>query len=200
MIEISQVSHRFDEKAVIRDLSFTFPEKGIFALMGPSGCGKTTLLRLIAGLEKPSSGSITHNGTKIAMAFQEPRLLPWLNCRSNINIVLSKSKRSSNEAEAWFEAFELKDAADLMPNELSGGMQQRVSLARALAAGADLILLDEPLTGLDEELKLRLAPMIKKACEKATVILVTHDASEAESLSATVLQCVGSPLCDLTRA
>ena len=200
MIEISQVSHRFDEKAVIRDLSFTFPEKGIFALMGPSGCGKTTLLRLIAGLEKPSSGSITHNGTKIAMAFQEPRLLPWLNCRSNINIVLPKDKRSSNEAEAWLEAFELKDAADLMPNELSGGMQQRVSLARALAAGADLILLDEPLTGLDEELKLRLAPMIKKACENATVILVTHDASEAKSLSATVLQCVGSPLHELTQA
>ena len=194
MIELNNISRRFDEKEVIKDLSFAFPQKGAFALMGPSGCGKTTLLRLLAGLDQPNAGKITSDHAKTAMSFQEPRLLPWLNCMDNIKLVLGKSPDADQITQKWLHAFELSNAAGQLPNELSGGMQQRLSLARALAYGGDLFLLDEPFSALDPELKARIAPLVKEATKDALLILVTHDKKDAELLGATVLECNGSPL------
>ena len=158
MIRLDRVTRRFDGKTVISDLSFTFPDRGVFALMGPSGSGKTTLLRLLAGLDVPDGGSIESTHQKTAVAFQEHRLLPWLNCEDNLKLVLSKNKNSSVSAQEWLEAMELTDATKLFPKELSGGMKQRLSLARALCFGGDLLLLDEPFSALDKDLKQRIFP------------------------------------------
>ena len=197
MIERHSVSRQFEQKTVINGLSHTFPDRGIFALMGPSGCGKTSLLRLLAGLDKPDGGSINSTHQRIAMAFQEPRLIPWLNCEGNLKLILPKDNSSSKLVQEWLDILELSGAAKQYPNELSGGMKQRLSLARALCFGGDLLLLDEPFSALDQELKNRIAPTIRKACQDRLVILVTHDQRDAELLGATVLRCEGSPLSTL---
>lgn len=197
MIKLTNLTHSYDEKSVISNLSFTFPDKGCFALMGPSGCGKTTLLHLLAGLAEPASGTVTSTHLQIAMAFQEPRLLPWLSCEDNVKLVLSERQDAAEITAKWLNAFELSDAAKQLPGELSGGMKQRLSLARALAYGGDLFLLDEPFSALDPELKSRIAPIIKEATKHALVILVTHDLEDAKLLDATVLECNGTPLSSL---
>lgn len=197
MIKLNNVTRSFDEKAVISNLSFTFPDQGVLALMGASGCGKTTLLHLLAGLDKPTFGTIASTHQRIAMSFQEPRLLPWLSCEDNIKLVLSKAPDADKVAEKWLHAFELSEASKQLPNTLSGGMKQRLSLARALAYGGDLFLLDEPFSALDHDLKSRITPLIKQATKNALLILVTHDPKDAELLGATVLECNGIPLSTL---
>ncbi|MBR6726629.1 MAG: ATP-binding cassette domain-containing protein [Clostridia bacterium] len=194
MITLSNVTRRFGEKTVLSNLSFTFPDKGIFALMGPSGSGKTTLLRLLAGLDKPDGGQIESTHQKIAVAFQEHRLLPWLNCLDNLKLVLPKDKISLDLAAQWLEALELSDAATLYPKALSGGMKQRLSLARALCYGGDLLLLDEPFSALDEGLKERIIPLIREVGREALTVVITHDRDEAEALGATILSAVGDPI------
>ncbi len=197
MIKLEHLTRRYGESTVIKDLSFTFPDKGVFALMGPSGCGKTTLLRLLAGLDLPDGGTITSTHERTAVAFQEPRLLPWLNCEENIKCVLPKGKERSGIAKKYLEMLELGDEATAFPDQLSGGMKQRLSLARALAYEGDLLLLDEPFSALDTALKERIAPLLIKAGEQHLVVLVTHDEKEAVMLGATVLRCSGSPITSL---
>ena len=194
MIRLTNVSRQFEGQTVIKELDHTFPDKGIFALMGPSGCGKTTLLRLLAGLDRPDGGSIANSHSKIAMAFQEPRLLPWMTCEDNLKLVLSDDNDRLNSVQNWLCALELSSAAKQLPHELSGGMQQRLSLARALCFDADLLLLDEPFSALDRDLKARIAPAIKSACENKLTVLVTHDPHDAELLGAKILLCEGAPL------
>ena len=200
MIKLDNVTRRFGDKTVLSDLSFTLPDKGIFALMGPSGSGKTTLLRLLAGLDKPDSGYIESTHQKIAVAFQEHRLLPWLNCLDNLKLVLPKDNECSIIAMKWLEALELTDAATLYPKALSGGMKQRLSLARALCYGGDLLLLDEPFSALDEGLKERIIPLIREAGRGALTVVITHNRAEAEALGATVLETVGDPITALVPA
>ncbi len=194
MLKLEDVTRCFGDKLVLSGLSFTFPDKGIFALMGPSGSGKTTLLRLLAGLDRPDGGSIVSTHKKVAVAFQEHRLLPWLNCEDNLKLVLSKDDNGSVLAKKWLEAVELADKAKHHPNTLSGGMKQRLSLARALCFGGDLLLLDEPFSALDNDLKQRIIPLIKQANPDGLTVLITHDRAEAEALGATVLETVGDPI------
>lgn len=179
-IILDKISKSYGDKKVLEELSLVLPEKGIFCLLGASGIGKTTLLRLLAGLETPDSGSITGlEGKKLSMVFQNDRLLPNSSAFENVSLA------SSPEAAAlWLERLELGDAADKKPGKLSGGMQRRVALARALAFGGDVLLLDEPFKGFDSELKKRIFPYIIGYAKNALVVLVTHDEKEAESADA----------------
>ncbi|MBE6629801.1 MAG: ABC transporter ATP-binding protein [Ruminococcaceae bacterium] len=187
MIELKNVSFSYGKDAILQDFSHIFPTRGTVALMGESGKGKTTLLRLLCGLEKPLSGQVINGFTKTAYAFQEPRLIPWLSCKENINFVLSDHEKEQNIAASVLEKVELSHCEDMLPTALSGGMKQRLSLARAMATGADLLLLDEPFTGLDQELKVRIAARIKAANPTGLTVLVTHDPADAALLGARTL-------------
>ena len=191
MLKLLELTKKYGEKTVIDRLTHTFPASGAVALMGPSGCGKTTLLRLIAGLEKPDGGTVEKD-LRLSYAFQEPRLVPTLTCRENVTLVLPKD-RDPAAADDLLTAFELGDAACQLPAALSGGMRQRVSLARALAYGGDVLLLDEPFSALDEALKARVAAVIRERTKNALLLMVTHDEGDAALLGATVLHCTGTP-------
>ncbi len=192
MLKLRDLTKKYGDKTVIERLTYDFPASGAVALMGPSGCGKTTLLRLIAGLEKPDGGSVVTDGAKLAYAFQEPRLVPTLTCRENVTLVLAKGADPA-AADELLDALELKEAACLLPSALSGGMRQRVSLARALCYGGDILLLDEPFSALDEGLKERVAAVIRARTQNALLLMVTHNEDDAALLGATVLHCTGTP-------
>ncbi len=166
---------------ILKDFDMTLGAGETKVIMGPSGLGKTSLLRLAAGLLKPNAGTVTTAAKRISMQFQEPRLLPWLTAAENVNLVLSDSKKTLDKSLEYLSLVELADAARLYPDELSGGMAQRVALARTLAYGGDLILLDEPFRGLDQELKLRMIEVVKKHTQNAALLLVTHDLEVADA-------------------
>ena len=192
MLKLLDLTKKYGDKTVIDHLTYDFPTSGAVALMGPSGCGKTTLLRLVAGLEKADGGTVEKEGLRLSYAFQEPRLVPTLTCRENVTLVLPKD-RDLAAADDLLTAFELRDAACQLPAALSGGMRQRVSLARALAYGGDVLLLDEPFSALDEALKARVAAVIRERTKNALLLMVTHDEGDAALLGATVLRCTGTP-------
>jgi len=181
-IRLKNVHADYEGKAIFTDFSLELPAHGALAVLGPSGSGKTTLLRLLAGLITPQKGAVEGLvGKTISMVFQENRLLPW--CTSYENIALVQKKRlACPQTLAWLERMELAAWRDSYPNELSVGMQRRVALGRACAFGGDILLLDEPFTGIDEALRERLVPHIKSAAE--LIVLVTHDSEEAELFKA----------------
>ena len=195
MLKLTHITKRFENKTVLQELTYTFPSSGVVAIMGESGLGKTTLLRILAGLDRAESGKVESTYNKTAFVFQEPRLIPWLCCKENVEFVSDHPQR--NNTQALLDALEIGDSACLFPSQLSGGMQQRVSLARALATQPDLLLLDEPFSALDEELKHRIAPLILSANPKGLTVIVTHDATDAALLDAKILRLTGSPACAL---
>ena len=178
MIDIKNLSLSYEGERVIEQFSLHVDKGEKIALMGPSGCGKTSLLEAVAGLLKPEKGTVRVNGT-VSCVFQEPRLLPWLSALKNVNVVLSDSAATEGEAAKWLEAVGLYEDAHKLPSQLSGGMQQRVNIARALAYGGDVLLLDEPMKGMDSETAEAVAKLIKASAEDKTLILVTHDEEEA---------------------
>ena len=187
MIELKNVTRRYADNTVLENLCCTLPKSGMIALMGPSGCGKTTLLRLLAGLDRPDEGEITNDFARVSFAFQEPRLAPFLTVEENVKLVLPKTPERDRIVSDWLAAMELSEVRGAYPRTLSGGMQQRLSLARALAFGGDLLLLDEPFSALDEALKARIIPLIAAANPTGLTVLVTHDRADAERLGATIL-------------
>ena len=183
MIQLKKLQLSYAEQTVLQDQDLTVTAGEHVALMGPSGCGKTSLLRIVAGLLKPSGGTITTDSGRISYLFQEPRLLPWLTAEDNVNVVLSGRAETLPEARKWLEAVGLAEAVKKYPHELSGGMQQRVSLARALAYNGDILLLDEPLKGLDAETKAEMLRLLQAYTAEKTILLATHDTEEAEALT-----------------
>lgn len=184
---------------VLRGVDIEVAAGEIIAVVGPSGCGKSTLLRLIGGLDAPSSGSILLDDSGVAdvdertaVAFQEPRLLPWRTISQNVELGLPRGTARRDGRERVRELLELvglEQAADQRPREVSGGMAQRASLARALARNPGVLLLDEPFGALDALTRLRMHDLLLKihAAEPTTVLLVTHDVEEALYLADRVL-------------
>ncbi|MDT3331291.1 MULTISPECIES: ABC transporter ATP-binding protein [Microbacterium] len=185
---------------VLRGVDLDIEPGEIIAVVGPSGCGKSTLLRLLAGLDAPSAGSVTVDGTPLrdtdartAVAFQEPRLLPWRTLTQNVEIGMPRGTARPDVSARVAELLELvglTGAASLRPREVSGGMAQRASLARALARGPEVLLLDEPFGALDALTRLRMQDLLLDihSAEPTTVVLVTHDVEEALYLADRVLQ------------
>ncbi len=195
-IAMNAVTFGYGATRICDKLNWTLPENGVTCLWGPSGCGKTTLLRLLAGLEKPQNGTIEPKGYRVSMVFQEDRLLPWLTVRENAALACDNDAK----VEELLTAVGLTELADSTPDKISGGQQRRVALARALAAESELLLLDEPFTGLDEETKALVLPLIREAAKTRPVVLVTHIADEAEALGATMIRLGEPPLTGELRA
>ncbi|MCH4238906.1 MAG: ATP-binding cassette domain-containing protein [Oscillospiraceae bacterium] len=181
-------------RTVLQKFSLQLPESGVICLFGPSGCGKTTLLRLLSGLECPQSGTICCP-EHTAVVFQEDRLLPWESARRNVAAVLRGAHQSAEaEAGEWLRKFGLGGSEDALPGELSGGMRQRVSLARALAFRPELLLLDEPFHALDAASRDICIRLIRQEGTQKLTVLITHNPEEARLLADCVLTVSGPPL------
>lgn len=180
---------------VLRDIDLSIAPGEILALLGPSGCGKSTLLRQISGLDRPTTGTLLIDGAPVApadqrcaVAFQEPRLLPWRSVTRNVELGLPRGTDRVPGRERVAELLDLVQlsaAASLKPRQISGGMAQRVSLARALARGPGVLLLDEPFGALDALTRLTMQDLLVEIhqAEPATIVLVTHDVDEALALA-----------------
>lgn len=188
-LTFKNVTKKFGNTVVFDNVSLHIKGTGVTVLMGESGRGKTTLLSLILGLIKPDSGSITHAYQRIACAFQEPRLLPDRTAIENVTYVLHGKNRQDKQqlAKSMLQKLGIADACDKYPAELSGGMQQRVSLARALLYGGDLLILDEPFRGLDKANKEIVLDLIRESSQKCPVLLVSHDDADAKLLEADLI-------------
>ncbi|MFC6259772.1 ABC transporter ATP-binding protein [Levilactobacillus fujinensis] len=190
-IRIQDVAKTYDHLTALRNVSFTIKSGEFLAMVGMSGGGKSTLLRLIAGLETPTSGQVLFNQTAredaqvvIRVMFQEDRLLPWMTVLDNLSFK-SNDARQQQEASQLLHLVELDDYADHYPNQLSGGQKQRVALARALMSHPQVLLLDEPLGALDALTRRKMQDLILKICaaQNLTTILVTHDVNEAARMA-----------------
>jgi spermidine/putrescine transport system ATP-binding protein len=199
LIAVENVTKRFGEFVATRDISFAIGAGEFFAMLGPSGCGKTTMLRMIAGFEEPSAGAIRIDGQDVAgvppyrrpvnTVFQNYALFPHLSVFDNV--AFGPRMRGDDKAEierrvkAMIEIVRLGDLAQRMPSQLSGGQRQRVALARALVNGPKALLLDEPLSALDLELRRRMQLELKRIQRDVgiTFVFVTHDQEEAITMS-----------------
>ena len=189
---IKNLTKKFDDKTVIDNLSYEFPDHGVVAITGESGIGKTTLLRIIAGLEKNYEGEVLNGGVRnVSFAFQEYRLFPNLSAIDNVVFAIFNTNNEAVlfRAQKMLTSLGLKGGDfNLLPNELSGGMKQRISLARAFLKTAPILLLDEPTKELDKENISLLTEIIQKISKDRLVIIVTHNLEDIECLSPTILQ------------
>lgn len=172
MAQIHDLTVSFGDKLVLDHFALNVPDSGITALSGQSGCGKTTLLRVLAGLTQPQEMKLVgFSPSDAVILFQENRLLPWRSVREQITDVLPRFRRK--EAEEWLNFVELNGEGDARPDQLSGGMQRRLALARALALGGTWYLLDEPFVGVDQERALRIMQRIREL--NVPVLLASHE-------------------------
>lgn len=187
-IIISHLSKSYGENKVFSDFSAVFERGKTTCIMAPSGAGKTTLLRILTGLETADAGRIEGmDGLKKSMVFQEDRLCENLSVSANIRLVRQKKtwgrdQKEKKEIQEALEAVGLAGNGDQQVRELSGGMKRRVALLRALYSDWDILFLDEPFKGLDEETKTQVMCYTKEKCRGKTVIFVTHERSEAEEM------------------
>ena len=186
-IQVDNVTKAYGKNIVIQGLSAEIKPGEFFTLLGPSGCGKTTLLRILTGLEAPDCGEITGVPARIAMVFQEDRLVDSLTVRANLRLALGAGYDPA-DAQALLNELDLPDALRRTVGELSGGMKRRVALARALLYDVPLLVLDEPFKGLDETTARQCMDALARRAAGRAVLLVTHDAQEGDYLHARTLQ------------
>jgi NitT/TauT family transport system ATP-binding protein len=196
VLSVEHLSFAYGAVPVLDDINLEIANGEFIAVLGPSGCGKTSLLRLLAGLEKPVSGRIVHDGRVIAgpdasrgVVFQDYSLFPWLNLRDNLSIAINKTRKgiSGSErrriAEEYLDLVGLPGVGAKHPYEVSGGMRQRAAIARSLALGSPVLLMDEPFGALDPVNRVRLQDLLMQLCHagtaRRTVVFVTHDVEEA---------------------
>jgi len=196
-LRLEGVSHRFGELEVIRDLRLDVASGEFVAIVGPSGCGKTTLLNLLSGHYEPSAGRIERGG-RMRMVYQADGLLPWLTVAGNIGLGLRHvpdPAERDRQLQSLIGLIGLQGFAQHYPHQLSGGMRQRVELARAIAGETDVLLLDEPFSALDYQTRLRMRRELVRVLEirPRTVVLVTHDIEEAAQLADRVVVLTGRP-------
>ena len=190
-LELQKLSRSFGTVEVLRELSLGIKRGEFVAVVGPSGCGKTTLLNLLSGYDQPSSGAIMREG-RVRMVYQQDGLFPWLTVAENIALGLRQIKSEAERAKQIAEMvrlIRLEGFEQHYPHQLSGGMRQRVELARALAGEADILLLDEPFSALDYLTRLRMRQELARILHERprTVALVTHDIEEAAQLADRVI-------------
>lgn len=188
-ILLNDLGKDYGTKHVLQHISLTLSVTGCTVLLGKSGCGKTTFLRLLAGLEEPTNGSLSMpENLKLGMMFQEARLFPWLTCRENIALGLP-DKKAKARVDELLSLVQLTEAAAKYPSQLSGGMQQRAALARTLAMESDLILMDEPFAALDYFTRGQLQQEMLRMQQRLSLglILVTHNVDEALTLGTRLL-------------
>ena len=200
ILEIKNLSHSYGEtNQVIQNINLEIEKSDRVAILGPSGCGKSTLLRLIAGLEKPNLGQIFIDGTvvstekfieppekrKIGLVVQEKALFPHLSVYDNIGFGIKKNIDKKTITNDLLELLKIDSLKNKYPHEISGGEQQRVALARSLAPNPKLLMLDEPFSALDKDLKGVLYEEISQVFSErgSTILLVTHDSQEAEIMT-----------------
>jgi NitT/TauT family transport system ATP-binding protein len=181
------------ELLALDQVSLTVHDGEFVCIIGASGCGKSTLLNLVAGLDRPTSGEVDTTGRKVGLMFQEPALFPWLTAARNVELALQargvpRAARRAQTAEL-LEAVRLGGFGDKRPHELSGGMRQRVAMARALAQNADVLLMDEPFGALDAMTRDLLHDELERICAERTltVLFVTHNVREAARLGDRVI-------------
>jgi ABC-type nitrate/sulfonate/bicarbonate transport system ATPase subunit len=204
-LSLESVSRSFGAVEVLRDFSLEVSLGEFVTIVGPSGCGKTTLLNLLAGFDKPTAGHLTSKG-RVRMVYQQDGLFPWRTVAQNIRMGLRhfKTERErERELKELLALIGLKGFEDHYPHQLSGGMRQRVELARALAGDTDTLLLDEPFSALDYLTRLRLRRELARMLRERprTVVLVTHDIEEAAQLADRVVVLSERPArirCELT--
>jgi iron(III) transport system ATP-binding protein len=200
ILEISNLSHAYskDSKSLTGINLNILPGERV-SILGPSGCGKSTLLRLIAGLERPSEGDIKIKGIEVSskkslvppekrnvgLVVQDKALFPHLSVYANICFGIRKNKTKDDIASELLNLFKIEELKNKYPHEISGGEQQRVALARSLATNPDVLMLDEPFSALDKELKQNIYSEISAVFseKKSTILLVTHDQIEAELMT-----------------
>jgi sulfonate transport system ATP-binding protein len=204
MLQATDLRKSYGDFSALGPISFRLGEERVLGVVGPSGCGKSTLLRVIAGLDRASGGRLTLDGEAItaprvdvAVVFQEPRLLPWASVRKNIALGLWDLPARERDAavDAVLAKVELTAFADVLPKQLSGGMAQRVGIARALVRRPRLLLLDEPFGALDPLTRLRMQDHLLDmvGTDVPNVIVITHDIDEALVLSDRILVLAGPP-------
>ena len=200
VLEINNLSHGYNENnEFLQNINLDISSGEKVAILGPSGCGKSSLLRLIAGLEKPNTGDIKINGQlvssnnfltppekrNIGLVVQEKALFPHLSIHANISFGIKKDKEKNTIVSDLLNLFKIEDLKNKYPHEISGGEQQRVALARSLAPNPKFLMLDEPFSALDKNLKESLYEEISEVFSRknSTILLVTHDNNEAQIMT-----------------
>lgn len=205
LLSLKNVSRTFSEGSTgFKNISFTSEKGEIIGLLGTSGCGKSTLLRVLSGLDPEYTGAVKINDElikavheKVGIIFQEPRLMPWLNVVDNVafGLKVKKDKQKQKEAQDFVDLVGLHGFGNHFPKDLSGGMAQRVSIARALITNPEVLLLDEPFSALDAFTKMQLQDLLLKIWHQyqSSIVLVTHDIDEALYLCDRIFILRGQP-------
>ena len=196
-LQLTRVSRRFGEVEVLHEITIEIGRREFVAVVGPSGCGKTTLLNLLSGYDQPSSGVAERHG-HVRMVYQADGLFPWKTVAQNIALGLrhlSYENERQRQIAGLIRLIELEGFEHHYPHQLSGGMRQRVELARALTGDSDILLMDEPFSSLDYLARLRMRQELARLLRELprTVVLVTHDIEEAAQLADRVIVLTGRP-------